>query len=125
MSDASIDLGMSGAFLGAFVVTCVAASVSGAALTSHYYTTAVVAEADISCDRKTYHKKSQIECASECSRVGCYKFVFKNGICEVTETKSSVGPAVESAGNFYKKVIYLQQVLMIHAFVCDDFRRNL
>ena len=104
MSDASIDLGMRGAFLGTVFVTCVAASVCGAAFTSHYYTTAVVAEADVSCDRKTYHKKSEFECASECSRVSCYKFIFKNGICEVTETRSSMGAAAESASNFYKKV---------------------
>ena len=71
--------------------------------TSHYYTTATVAEADISCEIKAYHKESEFSCAHECNKVGCYKFVFKNGLCNITERVNSLA-VTQRHDVFYRRV---------------------
>ena len=79
-------------------------SIAATAYTSHYYTTAAVAAANISCLPKVYAMKSTSACARKCSSVSCYKFVFKNGLCNITERMNS--PVLtRSRGVFFKKVM--------------------
>ena len=70
---------------------------------SSFYTTDTISEVDIDCATEEYSMNNEHECAVQCERMDCYKFLFVNGKCKIRRKKMA---AVKSGKTIsvYKKV---------------------